>query len=158
MYIRYLDEINEHQWEKFFVEECGLNFNDYWSNRVILTRKILEEKIDWFIECLEFLREQILAQELQNNVIFEKVDWVSSLDDIYIGYQILGVLILQTGSFLPDKVKSSIMVSTSWEYDKSREWDSKSIESRKYHLNRFRNKIKNHRPGKRYISFIRYND
>lgn len=71
------------------------------------------------------------------------------MDDILIGLQILGVLILQTGAYLPDIVCRGILYSTLWEYDKRREWSESFEEERKVYLKKFRNAIMNHKEGKK---------
>jgi hypothetical protein len=73
--------------------------------------------------------------------------WVLSMDDILIGLQILGILILQTGAYLPDIVRRGILYSTLWEYDKKREWSEPFEEERKENLRKFREAIINHREG-----------
>ena len=74
--------------------------------------------------------------------------WVISEDDIYIGFQILGVLILQTGSYLPKIVEDSILGSTEWDYDKTRGWSKPFEQERKENLENFRKAILSHKVGK----------
>lgn len=63
------------------------------------------------------------------------------MDDIYIGYQILGLLIIQSKSLMPQEVYDAIMFSTSWKYDKTRIWAKDYIPYRKRNLQLFRDLI-----------------
>ncbi len=63
------------------------------------------------------------------------------------GYQILGVIILQAGGFLPKIVENAILYSTTWEYDRRREWSEAFVEERKENLERFRNAVITYKNG-----------
>lgn len=116
--IRFLDN-GDQTWEEGFVEAfCGINFLDYKSNKQLLTASILESNLSKIIKYLK------------------------KFDKLGIGLQILVVLILETGSKLPKKVKKKVLKSTTWEVDKKKfGWDPDYVEDRKYFLNEFRQAI-----------------
>ena len=115
--IRYLDN-GDQTWEETFVEAfCGINYLDYQSNKELLTKPILESN--------------------QRKII----KYLKRRDKLGIGMQILAVLILETGSKLPKKVKSEVLKSTTWEVDKIFGWDPAYVEDRKHFLNEFRQAI-----------------
>ena len=137
--IRELDR--EHAWEKFFIEFCGLDFEDhFFYDKKVLTREIIEENLDDLIEHIckfkDFVENPVLRPRPS-----EKGYWVVSMDDIHIGFQILGLLILETGARLPFEVYDSIIYSTTWEYDKTRQWSQCYVDQRKKNLEIFRNLI-----------------
>ncbi len=148
MYIRYLDS-PDHSWERFLVELCGLDFDKYWRNREILTKEALERHLGDILFDLRSVENSILNKERS----FLNVD---TWDDLVIGYQILGILILQTGSYLPDHVRDIILSSTTWEFDRRREWSKDLEEDRKFYLDDFRNKIMSHKEGRKVLSFVKY--
>ena len=140
--IRYLDSLQDDVWERFFIKQCGLihdfgssdldpaqKYHHLW-NKEILTREILESHLDEIIDKIILFKDFISNPALRPRIPKYDGYWVISEDDIYIGFQILGVLILQTGSFLPKIVEDSILYSTRWEYDKERGW-SKPFEKEK---------------------------
>ena len=127
--IRLLDDKYDNTWTRLFIEICGLDFEKYYYQNDILTLEILEPHLDEIIE------------EIHN------ISKMSSKDSILVGYQILGVLILQSGTRMPDVVRNSIMSSTKWEYDKSRGWAKPCEKERKENLERFRNAIILHKIG-----------
>lgn len=148
MDIRSLDFEKDSAWEKFFLKICGIDYyGDYEWNAKVLTREILEAHLDEIVDKI------ILLEDYVDNDILRprnpKYDgwWVVSEDDIYIGYQILGILILQTGSFLPKLVEDSILFSTMWEYDKQRMWVKSAEDIRKKNLAQFRDAIQHHQAG-----------
>ena len=75
--------------------------------------------------------------------------WILSMDDIHIGLQILGILILQTGACLPEYVRKRILYSTLWDYDKRRDWSKSFEEERKGNLRKFRDAILSHESGRK---------
>ena len=153
MYIRHLDG-PDHSWETIFVERFfGLKFDHYWFHREILTREDLDHKLERILEYLEHLEGTIDNPPKYGSR-------VSSWDSLVIAYQILGVLILQTGAILPKKVKKVILETTTWKYDKKRGWssDPKIIRARKFYLKDFRKKIKNHKTGNKISAFVKYID
>ena len=158
--IRILDSLQDDVWERFFIRQCGLiydfgpsdsdpaqKYHPNW-NRDLLTREILESHLDEIIDKI------ILFKDFVSNPVLRprnpKYDgyWVISEDDIYIGFQILGVLILQTGSYLPKIVEDSILCSTGWDYDKTRGWSKPFEQERKENLENFRKAILSHKVGK----------
>ena len=148
MYIRSLDS-PDHLLEKFLVELCGLDFNEYWRNREILTKDNLERHLGDILFELRSIENSISNKE-------QSCLNVNTLDDLVVGYQILGILILQTGSYLPDHVRNMILSSTTWEFDKRRGWSEDLEKDRIFYLNDFRNKIINHSVGRKVLSFVKY--
>ena len=156
--IRYLDSLRDSVWERFFIKQCGLLYysssecssdihKSYYINNELLTREILESSLD------EIIDKVILFKDFISNPVLRprnpKYDgyWVISEDDIHIGFQILGVLILQTGSYLPKIVEDSILCSTRWNYDKERGWSKPLEKERKKNLDQFRHAIMTHKRG-----------
>ena len=158
MSIRDLDLLRDSVWERFFVEKCGLEFDTGFSyssakyhpyhNRGALTREMLESNLDEIIDEIIGFTDFVSNPNLRPRDTKYNGYWVHSLDDIYIAYQILGLLILQTGSFLPKIVEDSIIKSTEWDYDKSRGWSAAIKDKRKQNLESFRNAIKTHKIGR----------
>jgi len=148
MYIRYLDS-PEHLWEKFLIEICDLDFDKYWRNREILTREILEGHLENILCKLRSIEDSISDKE--NNCLN-----IDTWDDLVVGFQIFGILILQTGSYLPVHVRDIILRSITWEFDKRRGWSKYLEKDRIFHLNDFRNKIMNHKVGRKIMSFVKY--
>lgn len=141
--IRFNDGIEasgDWSWEEYFVSECGLDYWKYKWGEQELTRRNLESHLDKFISRLESDRDYIEKKGLYKDNVFR-------FDSIATGYQILAVLILETGSILPDKVKNEALKWTEWDYDKQRLWQGKStVESRKFLLKRFRTIVRNYTP------------
>lgn len=145
MDIRSLDKSQE--WEKWIIEEiCNLDFEEYLMNKNILTQKKLEDYLDEVIRRILEIRLQIENPPFYEERIFKE-------DTKYIAFQILAILILETGSYLPEIVKQNVLKSTTWEFDKRRGWDSNALEIRKFYLNEFRKKILSYRPNNK-IKFI----
>lgn len=145
--IRELD--HEHQWERFFLELCGLDFEtSYSSLGKVITSKVLEYFLD---EILNYIHK---FKEIVENPILRpkpplKGSWVADMDDIYIGYQILGLLILYTKTRMPFEVYDAILYSTTWEYDETRGWTEGYIDQRKKNLKVFRDLIIKHKSNER---------
>ena len=158
--IRHLDSLQDDVWERFFIRQCGLvhEFGSsdldatpkyhHLSNREILTREILESNLDEIIDKIILFKDFISNPVLRPRNPKYDGYWVISEDDIYIGFQILGVLILQTGSYLPKIVEDSILYSTRWDYDKERGWSKSCEKERKENLESFRHAILSHKEGK----------
>jgi len=153
--IRLLDSRQDSVWERFFIKQCELNYNwgpseldPYFWNKEILTREILESHLDEIIDKIILFKDFISNPVLRPRKPKYDGYWVLCEDDIYIGFQILGLLILQTGSYLPEIVYDSILYSTRWEYDKERGWSKLLEEDRKKNLEIFRRAIQSHRVGK----------
>lgn len=147
-------------WEQMYVEECGLSYIEYSFHPHLLTMEILDGHIDEIIKRLEYLRATIANKELayRGKGFFG--------DDIYdehctheiqieIAYQILAIIILETGVYLPDKVRDEVLRIIGWENDKKWGWDSRIIEYRKRYLEVLRIALKTHnkRPGKKWNYF-----
>ena len=158
--IRHLDSLQDDVWERFFIRQCGLVHNwdssdldaspkyNHHSNREILTREILESHLDEIIDKIILFKDFISNPVLRPRNPKYDGYWILSEDDIYISFQILGLLILQTGSYLPKIVEDSILHSTRWEYDKERGWSKLCEKERKKNLESFRNAIQSHKEGK----------
>jgi len=144
--IRILDDKRDRQWQKFFIRACGLCYEDYVHNEALLTREILESHLSSFINQMIAFGASFFdsPEKLSSN---DSEVLILSLDDIYIGFQILGLLILETGAKLPFLVKDSVLYSTTWEYDKHRGWSEYYEEERKKNLKNFRRAILNHKSG-----------
>ncbi len=141
MDIRVLDDDN--QWERWIVEGfCDLDFEDYYFDKTILTQKALEQNLDDLIAQIEKIKSQFNDPPLYSVHI-------TSLEAIDIAYQILALLLLETGSYVPEVVKEKVLKSTEWEFDKQWDWDEKALKIRKYYLNEFREKLVRHEPGKK---------
>jgi hypothetical protein len=145
--IEYLDFLNDRNWEKYFIKICGLEFNDYRFQKVILTREILEAHLDEIVDKIINFIDYVFRPQLRPRLPSFDGYWILSMDDIFIGIQILGLLILQTGSYLPDLVRRGILYSTTWEYDKKREWSKPFEDERKNNLKNFRDAILKYVPG-----------
>lgn len=145
MDIRFLDKKYDTVWERFYLRMCGLDYDkEYYWDKSVLTREIFETFLDDIIDKIIFFKEYINNPLLRPRAApFGDGWWVLSMDDIHIGYQILGILILQTGSYLPKIVLDSILYSTRWDYDKQRGWTDSIVKIRRenFRLNPF-----NHHP------------
>lgn len=142
--IRELD--HEHLWERFYLEICGLDFERiyYYNSKDSINREILENHLDGILGYFHKFKKIV------NNPILRPKpprygSWVADMDDIYIGYQILGLLILYTKAKLPFEVYDAILYSTTWEYDKTRMWAQSYVDRRKKNLEVFRNLIIMHK-------------
>ncbi len=141
MDIRVLD--NDNQWERWIVEEfCDLDYEDYYMDKIILTQKALEQNLDEIIRRIEKIKSQFDDPPLYSVHI-------TCLEAIDIAYQILALLLLETGSYVPEVVKEKVLKSTEWEFDKQWDWDENALKIRKFYLNEFREKILHHEPGKK---------
>jgi hypothetical protein len=147
--IKYLDSLRDKNWEKFFIKLCGLDFQRYRFDEENLTREILETHLDEIVEKIINFIDYVFKPELRPRLPSYDGYWVLSMDDIFIGLQILGILILQTGAYLPDIVRRGILYSTLWEYDKKREWSEPFEAERKENLRKFREAIINHKEDKK---------
>jgi len=146
--IRLLDSKRDYCWEKFFIKSCGLDYEEYRLNEEILTCEILEEYLDDIVDQIIGFIDYTHNPALRPRLPWHgKGYWVLSVDDILVGLQILGVLILQTGAYLPDIVRKGILFSTLWEYDKWRGWSQPFEKERKENLKKFRKAILMHKTG-----------
>ena len=141
MDIRVLDDDN--QWERWIVEGfCDLDYEDYYIDKTLLTQKALEQNLDEIIRRIEKIKSQFDDPPLYSVHI-------TSLDAILVAYQILALLLLETGSYVPEIVKEKVLKSTEWERDKQWDWDENALKIRKFYLNEFREKILQHESGKK---------
>lgn len=101
------------------VDMCDLEYDDYLRDKQILTQELLEENLK---------------------------DLISSYDpkDDIIGLQVIGVLILQTGSTLPENLKKNLIWAIDQEIDNLTN-DFSWYEIRKIYLNDFREKLIKHK-------------
>ena len=141
MNIRVLDDDN--QWERWIVEGfCDLDSESYLIDKSVLTQKALEQNLDEIIVRIEKIKSQFDDPP-------EYSVHITSLEAIAIAYQILALLLLETGSFIPDIVKEKVLKSTEWEWDKQWDWDENALKIRKFYINEFREKIVQHKSGKK---------
>ena len=106
------------------IKTCGINYGDYAKDESLLTREIFEDHFD---------------------IILKEVREMGH----YIGYLIMGCLILKTGSKLPDDLRKKLIDSADWKLDR-KDWrgaDEEFLELRKEILLDFQDKIRNHKPG-----------
>lgn len=137
--IRDLDK--DHEWEKFIINSCNVDFEEYYfQKKKNLTHTILEENLDNILNNILKFKEYIYNPYLSPETL-KPDSWVLSIDDIHIGFQILGLLIIETGANMPYEVYDSIMISTKWEYDKTRKWAKYYEKHRKKNLEIFRNLV-----------------
>ncbi len=117
-----LDE--DREWFMWIIEEvCGMDYDDYLLDKFTFTREMLELYLDKIIKGIR---------------LYSNAD---------LGYQMLAILILQTGATLPDIVKREVLKSTTWEYDKKWKLRSGGENLRKFYLNDFREKILTYTSG-----------
>ena len=145
--IRYLDSLDDKNWERFFIKSCGIDFEQYWHHKEVLTRDILESKIDDIVDKILSFEDFVSNPKLRPRNPLYNGFWVISNEDILLGFQILGIIILQTESYMPRIVKDSILYSTTWEYDKRKEWAEAFIDERKENLKKFREAVIAYKEG-----------
>ena len=139
------EQDHEHLWEAFFLKVCGFDYEVSYSSRgKVITREVLEYHLDEILDYIHKFKE-IVENPILRPKPRENGSWVSDMDDIYIGYQILGLLILYTKARLPFEVYDAILYSTTWEYDKTRMWAQFYVDKRKKNLEVFRNLIIMHK-------------
>jgi len=140
--IRSLD--HDHFWERWIVEGvCKLDFKEYRiTGGKNLTSLILNQNLDEIISNIEYVKENI-GKPAPYGVL------VDGIDDIFILSQILAYLILKTGSRLPESVKQDVLETTTIEFDKRWGWAPTVMKIRKIFLNEFREKLQNHKTGKK---------
>lgn len=114
--------------EVSLIEACGIKYEDYVEDNSILTKKIFEAHLN------------------------ELLDLVKRVNH-YVGYLILGVLILKTGSNLTEDLREKLIKAADWENDR-KDWkledteeDREFLDLRKDILLDFQIKIRNHKPG-----------
>lgn len=126
----------DHEWEQYFIQKCGINYQSYCVDRELLKRDALESVVDEIVDGIEVLRTN-----LEEGFKIHKLDWVLSIDSIHIGYQILGYFLLKLDIAVPIEVYDSILISTDWNYDGKRGWSEEYINIRRSNLKLFRDYI-----------------
>ncbi len=121
---------------------CDIDFGVYRSNPKVLTMRILESHLEEILHDIKNLKKGMTNPEAEYATIA-------------VGYQILALLILETGSFLPDIVGQEVLKSTTWEYDYNQwKWSSDLIKSRKPFLKQFRRTLRRYSGEKGFIENI----
>ena len=108
------------------VEICGIEVDAYIENDQLLTRELVELNFD------------------------EIIKFTTQSQDNFIGHQVLGYIILKTGSTLPKTLQNDILRCASWEREKefwsqNPRWEN----PRKFFLNDFKTKIRDHIAGRK---------
>ena len=125
-------------WETLLIEYVfGIPYDEYGSNTGLLTKVIVERNLEKAINFLENIRN--------GNKILPKGYYIYDKEFVSVGYHILGLLILQTGALLPDRVRDEILRTTTWEYDKRYGWSSHDMKLRQFYLKDFRDQISNYK-------------
>lgn len=140
------------KWEDWIIESyLGLDPKTPYQ----LTANDINTHIGALLTYFEYLKKTIENKEVAyrgKGMFGERVyDWhISSIDALEIAYQILGILILETGAIMPEKLKKILIDTTDTEYDKKWGWDPDFEKTRKKFLKFFRYAIKNHTPEKKW--------
>ena len=113
--------------ESSLIRACGFNVEDYAEDKSILTKKVLENHFDKLLRI------------------------VHSIND-HIAYLILGVLILNTGSAMPEDFRDLLVESADWKTDREKYIgkitdDKEFLELRKDILTNFQGKVRNYKTG-----------
>jgi len=116
-------EINGNEYfqkaEEEIVKICGLDVNEYYNNKEILTKEVWDRSFDKIV--------------------------LTALDvDVLVGYQAVGHLAMQTGGKLPTPIYTQILKYCEWEQDKKLGWKGKTIQKRKQILHEFREHLTAH--------------
>ncbi len=102
--------------EQEIVKECGLEVNEYLTNKEIFTKELWDRHFD-----------SIVLVALRVNVP--------------VGFQTIGHLTLQVGGKLPTPIYSQILDYCQWEKDRTLGWKGNTIEHRKNILQEFREQL-----------------
>ncbi len=134
---RWLDDGDE-TWERWFAKMCDVDLDVS-----PLTMFALESHLDAIIERLEYLRSTITNKELAyrgKGLFGEGIydEFCTSETQLEIAYQILAILILETGSYLPDKVRDEVLKIIDWDNDKKWGWDPEILDYRRRYLSLLR--------------------
>jgi len=93
--------------------------------------------------------ERLLTRELVENNFKKIIDYVKQDYHYYIAHQVLGHIILKTGSNLPKALQADILKCASYQREQHFWSQNPSWEKpRMYFLEDFKTKIRNHVPGK----------
>jgi len=119
-----MDDDEECDVASFFMEACGLDYGDFIANEKILTREIWEINLE---KVLEIVEERASRRAT---------------------YFVFGYFTLFTGSRLPAHIRPLILDAAKWEYEEGSWLNKEFAIERKFYLEDFRQKIRDHRPGK----------
>ncbi len=121
-----IDELDEEYDSRLFLYGiCGINGDDFNPNRDILTMRILESHLDEIVNWVEDIKSDAI-----DNPFFGS----RKANAIHL-YYVLAILIFETGSAFPDKVREEIL-------NNKIDW-MESME-----VVRFRERVRSHIPGK----------
>lgn len=110
------------EWE--IVQICGIEVSDYIEDDRLLTRELIEKNLK---KIVKYVKQE------QNS---------------YVAHQVLGYIILKTGSNLPETLQIDILRCASWQGEKHFWSQNPSWEKpRKFFLKDFKTKIRSHVPG-----------
>ncbi|TES98663.1 MAG: hypothetical protein E3J90_05605 [Promethearchaeota archaeon] len=108
------------------VDICGINISEYIEDDTLLTRELVEKN---FEEIMKYVKSEY------NN---------------YVAHQVLGYIILKTGSNLPSELQNDILMCALWDIEKEFWLQNPRWENpRKFFLKDFKTKIGNHVAGKK---------
>jgi len=115
--------------ESHIVHACSIDYEEYLKykddpRKNPLTQTLFEKNFKYIIKIID---------------TYEEDNWVA--------YQVLGYLILRTGSKLSKSIKKKILFRTDFKKEDNF-WLEEFIELRKFYLNDLRNSISNHENGK----------
>ena len=108
----------------FFMDICGLDYIDVLNGKCDLTREIWEKNLD---KILNLVKERSASR---------------------VTYLIFGYFTLLTGANLPAHLRPAILDAADWKYEEGRWDDPDFILERKFYLEDFSQKIRDHKPGK----------
>ncbi len=121
-----IDELDEEYDSRLFLYGiCGINGDDFNPNRDILTMRVLESHLDEIVNWIEDIRSGAIDNPFMGG---------REVNAIHL-YYVLAILIFETGSAFPDKVKEEIL-------NNKVDW-MESME-----VVRFRERVRSHIPGK----------
>ncbi len=96
-----LDEDNSIR--DYFLTVCGIDLENYYKNREILTQRILEHHLDELVDRIENMRRNLGKYSEYGELMFFE-------DDAICMYYILTILIFETGSAFPNRVKYELLL------------------------------------------------
>lgn len=139
MSIRISDQLR--YWEKVFVQEfCKVDFRSYSycrniCHKNILNSSVLEKEIYRILSKLKNFKDYKDFQD----------------EELSVAYQILTVLILETGSLLPKQLRRIVLEILEREFEMIHQWKSNRVLIRKWYLNDFKIKINSYERGKKHL-------